>query len=249
MIFLSSFVTAFIDDFNRVDNDHLGNGWNESGSGININNSQLYISGSAASYANHSAVLSSSFSFTISPNSINKGFYAWLYEENLEAIQIRFHTDGTIDIWDGAAEQNIMNYNTATDYKFYITVDYGADTFDVSINGDDKGTFGFRNGGIDTVDEIKFYAADTGLSFFVDDVATDSVPSFNLTLVNYYNGSSINNFTANITNTTGEYQIGTTNGTIVWELSQIVNITIWNITWNRALEALAIIIPKRCCAG
>lgn len=58
-----------------------------------------------------------------------------------------------------------------------------------------------------------------------------------LTLINYYNSSSLTTFTANITNSSNPTgtTIHTTNGTIEYSYGQVVNITIFNITGSEGV--------------
>jgi len=67
---------------------------------------------------------------------------------------------------------------------------------------------------------------------------------FNITVSNYFNGTPITSFYANISNSTGSRNITTTNGTINWHKEDIVNITVsvndyFNRTylnWNTSVQ-------------
>ncbi|MFX0132272.1 MAG: hypothetical protein ACFFDN_01370 [Candidatus Hodarchaeota archaeon] len=53
-----------------------------------------------------------------------------------------------------------------------------------------------------------------------------------LTLINAYNSTAINNFTAEITNATSSHNITTTNGSIFWNPNDLINISYFNVSGN-----------------
>lgn len=87
------------------------------------------------------------------------------------------------------------------------------------------------------IDEINFYPdAKTGTE--ISDLYNsgnaknpyNTSITMTLTLVDFYDGKSIQNYTANFTNTTNTTTINTINGSILYESSSLVNITVTNIS-------------------
>ena len=85
-----------------------------------------------------------------------------------------------------------------------------------------------------TTDEID-YLYNSGSPDAGQQYPFSATPTFDITAINFYNSSSILTFNANVTNSTQSQILNTTTGTIESNISNIVSVTIYNITGEEGI--------------
>lgn len=232
LLFAAPVSASFTDDFNRADNDTVGNNWVEeetASATVNITNQQaLFVDndGSLKTALNHSINEGIEwFNWTArkSSSGSNDVFDFRLYSGSTEMIRLRWN-DADLDFDLGSSISNSMG--TANYYDFAINFDWTANNFDFYLDGSlEANNHAFKASG--TPDTVYFNTRDgtsgttvylenvTGedSAIFYDPALSDQTINANSTL--YYDINVTSNQSAvTFTDSTDLFDINSTTGVI-----------------------------------